>query len=73
MKSMMLAVVFYGMAAAHDFAAQVRVARCFFADAEKGGLRCVTIEHIQYLRGDDGIGAVVDGQGDFISGRGGGR
>ncbi len=70
---MMLAVILDGMAAPHDFTAQVRVASGFVTDAEKGGLSRVTIQHVQHLRGDDGIGAVVDCQGDFISGGGGGR
>jgi len=33
-----------------------------FPDAEEGGLGSVTIQNFQYLRGDDGIGTVVNGQ-----------
>ena len=73
MMGMMLAVVFHGMAAAHDFAAQIRVTLGFLADAEKGRLGSISIEYVEYLRGDEGIWTVIDGQGNFISGRGGSR
>jgi len=32
----------------------------------------MAIQNIQHPRGDEGVGAIVDGEGDFISGRGGG-
>jgi len=42
----------------------------FFADAKKSGPGAIPVQHVQHLRGDDGIGAIINGQGDFISGRG---
>src|SRR5665647_3529500 len=73
MMAVMLAVIFHGMTSAHHFAAQVRVARGFFSDAEKAGPDSVTVKYVQHLRSDDGVWAVVDGQGDFISGGSGCR
>ena len=70
---MMLAVVFHGMAAAHDLAAQIGVAFGFFANAEKSRPGSMAVEQVKHLRGDDGVGAVINGQGNFASSRGGGR
>ena len=64
--AVVLAMVFHGMATADDFPAYIRIACRFFAHAEKGGVGSIAIQNIQHLRGDEGVGAIVDGEGDFI-------
>ena len=71
--AMVLCMVLHCVSAAHDVPAQLRIARRFFADAKKSSVRSVTIQDIQHLRRDVGIGAIVDGERDFVVCRGGGR
>ena len=65
-------MVFNAMAAGDDFAADDRILPGVAADAEKAGLGIGGIEQIEHARGDFRVGAVVDGQGDFAAGDGGG-
>ena len=58
---------FHRMTAAHDFPAQVRVARGFYADAEKSRLGRIAIQQFQDTRRDQGVGSVVKGHCDLIA------
>ena len=60
---MALAMIFDGMAAAHDFLREIRMAQHAFADAKKRGARAVALELRQHLRRDIGVGSIVDGDG----------
>ena len=62
---MALAVVLDRMAAAHDFAAEVRIAQCLVADAKEAGPGAVAIENVEHLRRHERIRSVVDRQCDL--------
>ena len=61
-----LAVIFNVVAAAHDFARQIRVALDANAHAKKGGAHVACVQLRQYLRRHIGVGAVVDREGDLV-------
>src|SRR5690606_8154475 len=69
---MVLTVILDLVAARDDFAHELRILCRAFADAEEARFRVARIEKVEHTRRDLGIGAVVEGQRDFIA-RGGRR
>src|SRR5256885_8914094 len=57
----------------HDLAGQARVSGHPLADAEEGGSGAVLLEEREHVRGDLGVGAIVDGDGDRPRATGSGR
>jgi hypothetical protein len=60
-----VAVVFHGVPAADDLAAEFGVALGLDANAKEGGASLVAVEQVQHLRGHFGVGTVVDGEGEL--------
>ena len=68
-----LRVVLDVVAAPHDLARQRRVGRHALANAKEAGAHAGGVQHVEHLRGDGRVGAVVKGQRDFAARGGGGR
>ncbi len=62
-----VAVVLHPVAARHDGAAQRRVRLGAVADAEEAGAGAEFVQRVQHTRGDLGVGAIVDGDGEFAA------